>query len=126
IRRIANDPLRERDRLAVRANTLATRTDAKVEYHNLTVVEAVESAGPDKGFRVTARCGGKPRTWDVDRIIANVGYGPDTNLYRELQVHECYASLGPMKLAAGLLKHAGADCLNVPAQGAESLRNPEP
>jgi thioredoxin reductase len=126
IKRIANDPLRERDRLAVRANTLATRTDAKVEFHQQAVVEAVEFAGADKGFRVTARCGGKPRTWEVDRVIANVGYSPDRGLYRELQVHECYASFGPMKLAAALMKHAGADCLNIPAQGPEALRNPEP
>src|SRR5207253_10488498 len=53
IRRFANDPLRERDRLAVRANMLATRTDGNVEYHPQSVVEALESAGPDKGFRVT-------------------------------------------------------------------------
>src|SRR5207302_10601723 len=77
LKRFANDPLRERDRLAVRANTLATRTDGNVEYHPQTTVEAVESAGPDTGFRVTARSAGKPRTWDVDRIIANVGYTPD-------------------------------------------------
>jgi hypothetical protein len=31
-----------------------------------------------------------------------------------------------MDLAAALLKHAGADCLTVPAQGAATLRNPEP
>jgi hypothetical protein len=126
IKRVANDPLRERDRLAVRANTLATRTDGNVEFHNQSVIEAVETAGADKGFRVTARCAGKPRTWEADRVIANVGYGPDAGLYRELQIHECYASLGPMKLAAALLQHAGADCLSVPAQGADTLRNPEP
>jgi thioredoxin reductase len=126
VKRIPNDPLRERDRLAVRANLLATRTDANVEFHNQSVVESIESTGPEKGFRVTARCAGKPRTWDVERIIANVGYTPDTNLYRELQVHECYASLGPMALAAALLKHAGGDCLTIPAQGADTLRNPEP
>jgi thioredoxin reductase len=126
IKRIANDPLRERDRLAVRANTLATRTDGNVEFHKQTVIEAIESAGADRGFRVTTRCAGKPRTWDVDRIIANVGYTPDIGLYRELQIHECYASLGPMVLAAALQKHAGADCLTVPAQGADTLRNPEP
>src|SRR5262249_46836163 len=34
IKRIANDPLRERDRLAVKANMLATRTDGNVEFHN--------------------------------------------------------------------------------------------
>ncbi|HXG09149.1 MAG TPA: NAD(P)-binding domain-containing protein [Gemmataceae bacterium] len=126
ILRIANDPLRERDRLAVRANMLATRGDANLEFHNQAVVEAIESAGPDRGFRVTARVAGKPRTWEVDRIIANVGYTPDTGLYRELQVHECYASLGPMSLAAALSKHAGADCLSIPPSGAAALRSPEP
>ncbi len=126
ILRIVNDPLRERDRLAVRANTLATRTDGNVEFHPQTVIEAIETAGPDKGFRITARSAGKPRTWEADRVIANVGYSPDRMLYRELQVHECYASFGPMNLAAALLKHGAADCLNIPAQGANALRNPEP
>ncbi len=126
IKRIANDPLRERDRLAVRANMLATRSDANLEFHKQTVIEAIEPAAMDKGFRVSTRCAGKPSTWEVDRVIVNVGYSPDTILYRELQVHECYASLGPMNLAAALLKHSGADCLDVPAQGAQALRNPEP
>jgi len=126
IQRVPNDRLRERDRLAVRANTVATRTDANVEFHNQTVVEAIDFAGPDKGFKVTARCAGKPHTWEVDRLIANVGYSPDNALYRELQIHECYATLGPMSLAAALLKHAGADCLSIPSQGAQALCNPEP
>jgi hypothetical protein len=126
IRRITNDPLRERDRLAVSANILATRADKNVEFHKQTVIESVESAGPDRGFRVSTSCAGKTRVWEADRLIANVGYSPDTILYRELQVHECYATLGPIALAAGLLKHAGADCLAIPALGAESLRNPEP
>jgi thioredoxin reductase len=126
IKRIANDPLRERDRLAVRANTLATRTDGNVEFHNQTMIEAIEFAGPDKGFRVSARCAGKPRTWEVDRVVANVGSTPDTQLYRELQIHECYASLGPMALAAALLKQGNVDCLQVKPQGRDTLRNPEP
>src|SRR5262249_57350586 len=79
-----------------------------------------------RGFKVTARCGGKARAWEVERVVGNVGYTPDASLYRELQVHECYASLGPMALAAALLKHAGSDCLSIPAQGPAVLRNPEP
>jgi thioredoxin reductase len=126
IKRIPNDPLRERDHLGVRANTLAMRTDGNVEFHKDTRIEAIEPASGEKSFRVIASCAGQPRTWEVDRIIANVGYSPDTYLYRELQIHECYASLGPMNLAAALQKHAGADCLAVPAQGADTLRNPEP
>lgn len=126
LKRIPNDPLKERDRLAQKANTLATRADGNIEFHNQTVVEAIESAGPDKGFKVITRSGGQDRTWEADRIIANVGYTPDTQLYRELQVHECYATLGPMSLSAALLKHAGADCLQIPSQGAQTLKNPEP
>ena len=61
----------------------------------------------------------------VDRIIANVGYRPDRRLWEELQVHECYASQGPMKLAAALLGEASADCLSQSGHGAETLRNPE-
>jgi hypothetical protein len=126
IKRIPNDFLRDRDRLAVKANSLATRGDGNVEFHAQSVLETIELLNPDKGFRVTARCGGKSHTWDVDRVIANVGYSPDTKLYQELQIHECYASLGPMNLAAFLSKHAGADCLAIPAQGANALKNPEP
>jgi thioredoxin reductase len=93
IKRMANDPLRERDRLAVRANTLATRGEGNVEFHASSAIEAVEWLGPDKGFRVTARCGGKIRTWDVDRVVGNVGYTPDTAIVRELQIPEGHASV---------------------------------
>jgi thioredoxin reductase len=126
IKRIANDPLKERDRLAVKANSVATRGEGNIEFHYQTVIESAEWAGPDRGFKITARSAGKPKTWEVERVIANVGYSPDRSLYRELQIHECYASLGPMSLAAALLKHGGADCLQIPSQGPEALRNPEP
>jgi thioredoxin reductase len=126
IKRVLNDPLKERDRLAVRANTLATRADGNVEFHPGALVQAVEGLGQDKGFRVTALVGKASRTWEVDRIVANVGFQPDTRLYRELQVHECYASQGPMKLAAALLGKSGGDCLQQKSHGPETLRNPEP
>jgi hypothetical protein len=125
MKRIPGDPLKERDRLAARANNLATRTDDNVEFHAQTVVDAVEFFGPDKGFKVTTRCAGKVRIWEVDRLIANLGYSPDRNPYRELQIHECYASGGPMKLASTLEVHKGQDCLKQKGQGAETLKNPE-
>jgi thioredoxin reductase len=125
IKRLVSDPLKERDQLAVRANMLATRGDGSVEFHAQTVVTGIDCAGADKGFKVRALRGGKPMTWEADRLIANVGYTPDNTLYRELQVHECYASLGPMNLASALLKSAGGDGLSVAFQGASLLRNPE-
>lgn len=126
LKRVANDPLKERDRLAVRANNLAARTDDNVEFHPHTTVEALETLGPDKGYRVATRSDGKPRAFEVERIIANVGYTPDRLLYRELQVHECYATFGPMKLAALISGTPGHDCLKQTGHGPDSLRCPEP
>lgn len=120
LHRVANDPLRDRDRLAARANALATRGDGAVEFHNRACVESVESAGPDRGYKITARVAGKPRTWDVDRLIANVGYSPDASLYRELQVSECLATLAPV--APGGRQPPPAS----PTSSTGLVRNPEP
>jgi thioredoxin reductase len=86
--RLANDPFRERDRLAAKANNLAARGDGNVEYHPQTLIDEVACHGPDKGFRVVARCNGKPMTWEVDRVIGNVGYLTDGNLSREIHAGE--------------------------------------
>jgi len=116
IRRIPNDPLKERDRLAVKANTYATRPDGNVEFHNQTFIEAIEPLGPDKGFRVAARCAGKDKTWDVERIIGNVGYAPDTNLRRELHEREPnYYTLG--------MKSQGRDSNFLLRNGYEQIRD---
>lgn len=125
IKRVMGDTLRDRDLLASRANTLATRGEGHVEFHAGAVVEAVEQQGKE-GFVVTGRVGSVTKTWPVDRIVANVGFEPDTRLYRELQVHECYATLAPMKLAAALEKQQGRDCLTIAPQGPAALENPEP
>jgi hypothetical protein len=58
--------------------------------------------------------------------LAHVGYQPDNSIYRELQIHECYASFGPIKLAATLLTGDATDCLAGASAGPETLRNPEP
>jgi thioredoxin reductase len=126
IKRFVNDPFKERDQLAVRANMLATRGDGNVEFHAQTVVSAIECAGPDKGFKVHTHCAGKSKTWEADRLIANVGYSPDNSLYRELQIQECYATFGPANLASALLKSAAGDGLSAASGGAAALRNPEP
>ena len=47
-------------------------------------------------------------------------------MYRQLQVHECYATSGPMKLSAALLSSSSTDCLTQESQGADTLVNPEP
>jgi hypothetical protein len=121
VKRVPQDPLRERDRIAALANNFATRTDGNVEFHPETSVDAIEFLGADKGFKVSCRSGKKARTWEVEKVIANVGYTTERNLYRELQIDECYATLGPTSIAVNL----GV----VPATGKGSstaaLMNPE-
>jgi thioredoxin reductase len=102
IRRVVGNPLPECDRLAMRANMLATRAEGNVEFHSQTVIESFE---PIKdGVRVTTRSTGRKKTWEVERVIANVGYMPDIELYRELQVHQCFATESPMGLGGNSLK----------------------
>ena len=64
----------------------------------------------------------------VDNVVACVGYRPDTSLTRELQVHYCYATEGPMRLAASLLAAGGGggDCLAQEQPGDGTLLSPEP
>lgn len=62
----------------------------------------------------------------VDRILSLTGFVGDHEIYRQLQVHECYATCGPMKLSAALLGAAAGDCLAQTSHGADTLRNPEP
>lgn len=62
----------------------------------------------------------------VDKVIVNTGFQPNLEMIRELQVHQCYASEGPMRLAAQLAGSDSADCLNQGSHGADSLRTSEP
>lgn len=122
---IPNDRLPERDRLARTANALAGGSSGAVEYQPATLIEAIWPS-PSGGQWSVRLSGSHAGTTEVDRIIANVGYRPDNRLYGELQVHECYATGGPMKLAAALMQNASADCLDQTSQGPQTLVQPEP
>jgi thioredoxin reductase len=123
---IADDPLSERHALYAQARELAMGADPGVSHVGGARVDGFEFNSATHRYRVTLMVGDQPRVEEVDRIIVNTGYGPDDSLYRELQVHECYASRGPMKLSAALDDAGASDCLTVPAFGADVLANPEP
>jgi len=122
-----NDPLPGRSRLAERAHALLTGISPAVHPISGVVVDSISRDG--KRYAVgLRRTDGTVETVHVDKILSLTGSVGDHNLYRQLQIHECYATLGPMKLAAALLGSAGssADCLAQESQGAETLLNPEP
>jgi thioredoxin reductase len=122
---IASDRLPQRAALAVEANRLAGNPSSGITYWPRTVIERIRSENVDGPFQVELS-GEHPGTIAFDQVIANVGFRPDRRLYEELQIHECYATEGPMKLAAAMSKQAAADCLDQKAHGPQTLLNPEP
>jgi len=120
---VDGDPLPERAALNAAATELAGGASPAVTLRTGVVTEALVADG-DR-IAVTLRNGGTEQLV-ADAVLALNGGVGDASLYRQLQVHECYATCGPMKLAAALLGDAGGDCLGVPAHGPETLANPEP
>jgi hypothetical protein len=124
--RIADDPLPARDRLAAEAEGLLRGASPAVEARLGVAVERLARAN---GWVAVDLRGadGALETVEADRILALTGAVGDHALYRQLQVHECYASGAPMKLAAALLgAGGGGDCMAQTGLGADTLVNPEP
>jgi hypothetical protein len=118
------DPLAARAELTAAAADLASGGSPAVEARRGVVVE--EIAKPNGRFEVTLRNGAGRERLAVDRILSLTGAVGDHTLYRQLQVHECYATCGPIKLAGALLGAGAADCLAQTTHGADTLTNPEP
>ncbi|HEY6866554.1 MAG TPA: hypothetical protein VI792_04810 [Candidatus Eisenbacteria bacterium] len=122
----AGDPLAERRALYAGARALARGSHPAVTHVGGVRVEGLEFNSATHRYRVTLMAGEQARIEEVDEVVVHTGFGPDDSLYRELQVHECYATRAPMKLAAALLGAAAGDCLTTPAFGADVLASPEP
>lgn len=125
-----DDPLPARARLAAAAAELAAGASPAVAAERGVVVEAIARDGTAGRLAVSLRPTGPgpngTRQVAVDRVLALTGSVGDHHLYRQLQVHECYATSGPMKLSAALLGAAAGDCLEQTSHGVEALTNPEP
>ena len=121
-----DDPLPERERLIRNAQEIANGGSDAVEMVAGVVVDSLTRNGDRVGVTFRDSAGGY-RDVEVDRVLSLTGFVGDHQLYRQLQIHECYATCGPMKLAASLLASGtGADCLTQTGQGIETLTNPEP
>src|SRR5262245_20042150 len=120
----ADDQLPARAALHAVGRRLQAGTPS-VQWTGGCEVEGFEYNSATHRYRVHLVTAQGPQHAEADQVIVNCGYGPDTALHRELQIHECYASLAPMKLAAALAASDTSDCTKVPAQGADVLANPE-
>lgn len=121
-----DDPLPQRVALSEFGNQAALGGLDAIEPIHGHLWGLQDSAG---GLDVEIRDGTEAQNFTVDRVVANTGYKPDVNLFRELQVHQCYASEGPMSLSAYLLSQssdASGDCLEQTSGGFDTLTSPEP
>ena len=108
IRRIADDPWPERDRLAQQANRLVAGEIGHLTLLDGTVVEDVEWHGGPEQFHV-GLTGKHAGPLEVDRIIANVGHRPDSRLYAELQVAEDPLDSAPTRWGKSSMAEPRAD-----------------
>ncbi|MEM6794773.1 MAG: NAD(P)-binding protein [Acidobacteriota bacterium] len=122
-----DDPLPERQRLTIFAAGIAESPPDFVDVRSHSVIDGLRETDGGR-LEITLRSGHDFSSVEVDRVLSMTGRVGDHQLYRQLQVHECYATSGPMKLAAALLSTSGAsgDCLAQTSLGPESLRSPEP
>jgi hypothetical protein len=120
-----DDPLPERARLVARAASLANGKSTSIEAIGAVVVESL--APHEEAIEIALRHDdGTTSSLTVDIVLSLTGFVGDHSLYRQLQIHECYATTGPMKLSAALLGSASSDCLEQASHGADTLVNPEP
>ncbi len=122
---VLNDPLVERQRLVETMLRLTQQPPPWLQFLGTAVLESISA--DRREFAVTLRSSGVDLALTADNVVSLVGYRPDSSIYEQLQVHQCYATSGPIKLAAALLGSDAGDCL---AAGqnltADVLKNPEP
>jgi len=124
---IDNDPLVERHELAERVNQLAVDDRSPITWKRGFLVEQMSNTeNAQLRVKLKDRQTGEQESVLVDRVISCTGFHPDGSLTSELQIHECYASNGPMKLAANLLSQNANNCLDIKSTGVDCLVNPEP
>jgi hypothetical protein len=121
---VVGDPLPGRRELVMAALQLRDRPPHWMQFLGTCVLESVRRS--DR-FDVTLRYVQTDLVLTVDEVVALVGYRPDASIYEHLQVHQCYATEGPIKLSAALIGEAASDCLSAGASlGPDVLKNPEP
>ncbi len=120
---VEGDTLPLRAALVERVQAMAEGAEPAVRLETGVVIEAL--AERDGQVAVTLRNGSASEVV-VDKVLSLTGAVGDNTIYRQLQVHECYATAAPINLSAALLGSAAGDCLQQESHGVDVLRNPEP
>jgi hypothetical protein len=112
-----------RDELAAEANRLATDGAPGFEHRGDTEVKRITWNDTTGEFAVEL-IGAHAGQITIDRIVANVGYEPNREIYRQLEVDECFASEAPRGIGA-ILRGKG-EAAQDEGNCARRLMHPEP
>jgi hypothetical protein len=132
---VPNDPLPQRDELYRLGNSLANGSatnpsNFRLTYYSEAQVKSYEEAGVQLSVVLAIGTDDlREERISVDHVVSCVGFRPNDSLWQELQVHVCYATGGPMKLAAAIMSSGGSgggDCLQQTASDKSALVNVEP
>lgn len=123
---VVDDVLPDRVALVESSRRIAAGQVAGAQLVTGVVVESLRDDDGRTAVTLLSLAGSSTREVVVDVVVSMTGAVGDSSLYRQLQVHECYATEGPMSLAATLLGSEGGDCLAQVSAGVDALRNPEP
>ncbi|MDP7276258.1 MAG: NAD(P)-binding domain-containing protein [Planctomycetaceae bacterium] len=122
---VVDDPLPARAELVAAANRLAVETGSVVDWCPGCLVLGLDGQPGQLSMEVDEPSRGR-RVIQAGRILGQVGFRPDRSVYEELQVQECYATAGPIRLAASLLGETSTDCLAQGGGDLATLQSPEP
>ncbi len=122
---VENDSLPGRHQLVTTSQALTRGDNPQVTVRTGTYVASLDDHADRVRVGLTNAFGSVEYV-EADHVIGLTGYTGDASIYRQLQVHECYATAAPIALSAVLLGSQSNDCLAQPAVGFDVLRNPEP
>ncbi len=120
---IDDDVLSARQWLTKKANGLPAKPN--VNWMPGASIEMIEK-GSMRRWNVRVNEEGQSQDRAYDLIIVNVGNVPDLEMLRPLQFHTCYATEGPIKLAAAILGQSGQDCTSIQLDHSQLLKTSEP
>jgi len=138
LQQIEDDPLMERVHILNKLKSLVENSEISVLPNcAIDTVESSESESCPKyklGIYQTSKPDEQKEgdnelilSWhSFDQIFGLTGYRTDNSIHQELHVHQCYATEGPIKLAASLLSQGSGNCLDLSIESRELLITPEP
>lgn len=118
-----DDPLAPRRALFTAARGWIAGGEPNVRHLGGAIVDGIQYNSATHRYTVAVTCGELPAVEEADQVTVNAGYGPDTTVYRELQVDECPITRGVRGISAAVRGEASAPDATADPAG---LTHPEP